>query len=116
MTTFTNFHFEVDPDGIALATWDMPGRSMNVITPEVMEELSRIVETVAGDDAIKGCVITSGKDGSFTGGADLTMLQGLGLAYAKLVKQQGEEAAMQFFFDESRRLSLLYRRLDAREI
>ena len=29
----TNFRFEIDADGIALATWDMPGRSMNVITP-----------------------------------------------------------------------------------
>ena len=29
----TNFRFETDADGIALATWDMPGRSMNVITP-----------------------------------------------------------------------------------
>ena len=28
----TNFRFETDADGIALATWDMPGRSMNVIT------------------------------------------------------------------------------------
>ncbi|WP_201833104.1 FAD-dependent oxidoreductase [Microvirga zambiensis] len=108
---FTNFRFEVDADGIALATWDMPGRSMNVITPEVMAELAQIVETVAGDEAIKGCVITSGKD-AFSGGADLTMLQGLGAEYGRLAKEKGEEAAMQFFFDESRRLSLLYRRLE----
>ena len=26
----TNFRFETDADGIALVTWDMPGRSMNV--------------------------------------------------------------------------------------
>ena len=25
-----NFRFETDADGIALVTWDMPGRSMNV--------------------------------------------------------------------------------------
>ena len=36
-----NFKFEVDADGIALITWDMPGRSMNVIDMGVMEELSR---------------------------------------------------------------------------
>ena len=58
----TNFRFETDGDGIALATWDMPGRSMNVITPEVMGELEQIIEAVSGDDAIKGCVITSGKE------------------------------------------------------
>ncbi|MBL0405727.1 enoyl-CoA hydratase/isomerase family protein [Microvirga aerilata] len=111
MTNFTNFRLELDADGIALATWDMPGRSMNVITPEVMGELERIIETVAGDEAIKGCVITSGKE-AFSGGADLTMLQGLGAEYARLAKEKGEEAAMQFFFDESRKLSLLYRRLE----
>jgi 3-hydroxyacyl-CoA dehydrogenase/enoyl-CoA hydratase/3-hydroxybutyryl-CoA epimerase len=111
MAEFTNFRFEVDGDGIAVATWDMPGRSMNVITPEVMEDLSRIVETVAGDAAIKGCVVTSGKE-AFSGGADLTMLQGIGAQYAKLVKERGEEEAMGFFFEETRKLSLLYRRLE----
>ena len=111
MTNFTNFRFETDADGIALATWDMPGRSMNVITPEVMGELERIIETVVGDEAIKGCVITSGKE-AFSGGADLTMLQGLGAEYERLVREKGEEAAMGFFFEESRKLSLLYRRLE----
>ncbi|MDB5558384.1 MAG: fadB, partial [Enterovirga sp.] len=106
-----NFRFEVDADGVALATWDMAERSMNVITPGVMEELSQIVETVSSDPAIKGCVITSGKD-TFSGGADLTMLQGLGAEHARLAKAQGEDAAMRFFFEESRKLSLLYRRLE----
>jgi 3-hydroxyacyl-CoA dehydrogenase / enoyl-CoA hydratase / 3-hydroxybutyryl-CoA epimerase len=111
MANFTNFRFDVDGDGIALATWDMPGRSMNVITPEVVQELSAIVDTVTTDAAIKGCVVTSGKE-AFSGGADLTMLQGLGAEYARLAKERGEEAAMTFFFEESRRLSLLYRRLE----
>src|SRR3954470_22525013 len=106
-----NFRFDTDADGIATATWDMPGRSMNVITPAVMAELAQIVERVASDDAIKGCIVTSGKD-TFSGGADLTMLQGLGQEYARLAKDQGEEEAIRFFFEESRRLSLLYRRLE----
>jgi 3-hydroxyacyl-CoA dehydrogenase / enoyl-CoA hydratase / 3-hydroxybutyryl-CoA epimerase len=108
---FTNFRFDIDSDGIALATWDMPDRSMNVITPQVMGELAQIIERVAGDEAIKGCVITSGKE-SFSGGADLTMLQGLGAEYARLAKEKGEEEAMSFFFEESRKLSLLYRQLE----
>jgi 3-hydroxyacyl-CoA dehydrogenase/enoyl-CoA hydratase/3-hydroxybutyryl-CoA epimerase len=107
----THFRFETAAEGIALATWDMDGRSMNVITPEVMDELAQIVDTVAGDEAIKGCVITSGKD-SFSGGADLTMLQGLGALYQRLAEEKGEETAIQTFFEESRRLSLLYRRLE----
>ncbi|NNM70935.1 FAD-dependent oxidoreductase [Enterovirga aerilata] len=106
-----NFRFEVDADGIALATWDMAGRSMNVITPDVMQELSAIVEKVASDEAVKGCVVTSGKE-TFSGGADLTMLQGLGTEYARLAGEKGEYEAMRFFFEESRKLSLLYRRLE----
>jgi 3-hydroxyacyl-CoA dehydrogenase / enoyl-CoA hydratase / 3-hydroxybutyryl-CoA epimerase len=111
MTNFTNFRFEVDADGIALATWDMQDRSMNVITPQVMDELSQIVEKVAGDEAIKGCVITSGKE-SFSGGADLTMLQSSNAQYLRVAKEKGEEAATAFLFEESRKLSLLYRRLE----
>ena len=106
-----NFRFESDADGIATLTWDMPERSMNVITPQVMEELNQVVDKVAGDEAIKGCVIVSGKE-AFSGGADLTMLQGLRDLYVKLAKEQGEQIAMQRFFDESRKLSLLYRKLE----
>jgi len=111
MTDFTNFRFEVDADGIALATWDMTGRSMNVITPQVMDELSRIIETVASDGAIKGCVITSGKE-TFSGGADLTMLQASNAEYGRVAREKGEEAATAFLFEESRKLSLLYRRME----
>ncbi|MFY8040473.1 MAG: 3-hydroxyacyl-CoA dehydrogenase NAD-binding domain-containing protein [Bosea sp. (in: a-proteobacteria)] len=107
-----NFRFETDADGIALATWDMAGRSMNVITPEVMADLQALIKAVAENAAIKGCVIISGKPDSFSGGADLTMLQGLGLEYARLVKSKGEEPAMSYFFEESRKLSLLFRALE----
>ena len=34
---FKNFTLAVDGDGIALLTWDMPDRSMNVFTEEVMD-------------------------------------------------------------------------------
>ncbi len=56
-------------------------------------------------------MITSGKD-TFSGGADLTMLQGLGAEHARLARERGEEEAMTFFFEESRRLTLLYRKLE----
>jgi len=109
--SFTHFRLETDSDGIALVTWDSPGRSMNVLDAQVVEELGRIVEQIAGDAAIKGAVVTSGKEG-FSGGADLTMLSGMGAQYAKIAREQGEEAAMKFFYDASRQLSLTYRKLE----
>ncbi len=106
-----NFKLDVDADGIALVTWDMPGKSMNVIDQSVIEELSAIVDKVANDAAIKGAVVTSGKE-TFSGGADLTMLQSLGRAFEELSKSKGREAAMQYFFDESRKLSQVFRKLE----
>ena len=107
----TDFKFDIDGDGIALITWDMPGRSMNVITMEAIEELSGLVEKVASDAAIKGAVITSGKD-TFCGGADLTMLERFAALFADLAKSKGEAAANAMVYEESRKLSLLYRRLE----
>lgn len=107
-----NFKLDVDPDGIALITWDMPGRSMNVIDVGVITELSAFVEKVATDPGIKGAVITSGKD-TFCAGADLTLLEGLGRTFQELAKSQGDEAAAIKLFEESRKLSQLYRRLEA---
>jgi 3-hydroxyacyl-CoA dehydrogenase/enoyl-CoA hydratase/3-hydroxybutyryl-CoA epimerase len=106
-----DFELDIDSDGIALVTWDMPDRSMNVITMGAIEELAAIVEKVAGDAAIKGAVITSGKD-AFCGGADLTMLERFAALFAGMVKSQGEQAAAGMIFEESRKLSQLYRRLE----
>jgi 3-hydroxyacyl-CoA dehydrogenase/enoyl-CoA hydratase/3-hydroxybutyryl-CoA epimerase len=107
----TNFRFETDEAGIATLIWDMPGRSMNIITEQVMDELESVIVQVAIDSAIKGCVIISGKE-SFSGGADLGMLEASSRRYVDMVGTHGEEAAIQAFFDGSRRLTLLYRRLE----
>ena len=109
--TFTNFTLDIDGDGIALVTWNAPGRTMNVIDVKVIEELSAIVEELATDGAVKGVVITSGKD-TFCAGADLTMLEALSRTFADLAASQGDEAANTRLFDESRKLSLLYRRIE----
>ncbi len=106
-----NFKFEVDADGIALVTWEMPGRSMNVIDLDLIAELSGVVDKVESDAAIKGAVVTSAKD-AFCGGADLTMLERMGAIYADMVKTKGAEAAAGYVFDESRKLSQLYRRIE----
>src|SRR5262245_53558489 len=109
--TMVHFKLDTDADGIALVTWDSPGRSMNVIDLKVMEELASVIEQVAGDAAIKGAVITSGKD-TFCAGADLTMLDMLSREFADVMREQGEEMGVQRLFEESRRLSQLYRRLE----
>jgi 3-hydroxyacyl-CoA dehydrogenase/enoyl-CoA hydratase/3-hydroxybutyryl-CoA epimerase len=64
-------NYAVDGDGIALLTIDVPDKSMNVLTPELMQELEDLVARAAADDAVKGIVLTSAKTGSFIAGADI---------------------------------------------
>ncbi|TKB14388.1 MAG: 3-hydroxyacyl-CoA dehydrogenase [Mesorhizobium sp.] len=108
--SYTNFTLDVDADGIALITWDMPGRSMNVFTEEAMHELNSIVDKVAGDAAIKGAVITSGKD-SFSGGADITMLQKM-LATFAVDKEKDLEKATKALFDNAGYMTGLFRKIE----
>lgn len=108
--TYKNFSFDVDADGIALITWDMPGKSMNVFDETVMEELEQIVTKVTDDAAIKGAVITSGKE-TYSGGADLSMLQRMLKLFAA-EKAKSPEAAAKLLFDNAGRMTWLFRRIE----
>jgi enoyl-CoA hydratase/carnithine racemase len=65
---------EIDEEGIALVTIDMPGRSMNVIDWDMGAALDEAVSVLIADDVVKGIVITSGKP-SFIAGADLSIMK-----------------------------------------
>ena len=106
--THKHFKTETDADGILLATWDSPEKSMNVIDQEVMAEWEKIIDEVASNDAIKGCVITSGKK-AFGAGADLSMLQSL-LGTFREEEAKNPEAATQMLFDGAYRLNQLLRK------
>ncbi|MEM1236658.1 MAG: enoyl-CoA hydratase-related protein, partial [Pseudomonadota bacterium] len=69
----TDFTYAVHDDGVAVITWDVPDKSMNVLTREAFELVEGFVDQALADDAVKGVVITSGKD-SFGGGMDLNVL------------------------------------------
>ena len=83
-----NFSLEQADDGVAVLIWDMPGRSMNVITQQVIEELGQALDKIISDTSIKGCVITSGKS-AFSGGADLSLLQQGGQATRQSCQRAG---------------------------
>ncbi|MBN9270966.1 MAG: enoyl-CoA hydratase/isomerase family protein, partial [Mesorhizobium sp.] len=110
MTAYKNFSVETDADGIALVTWDMPDRSMNVFTEEVMDELDVIIDQVVADAGVKGAVITSGKE-TFSGGADLTMLKSQ-LERFHAAKAKDPQAATKMLFDGAGRMTWLWRKLE----
>ncbi len=68
---------DIDADGIALLTIDVPNQSMNVITPEFLDDLEEAITQVAGDEAVKGAVIASGKASGFMAGMDLKYLSAM---------------------------------------
>lgn len=108
--TYKNFTIETDADGIALVTWDMPDKSMNVFTVEVMDEIEKILDQTVADDGIKGVVFTSGKS-SFSGGADLTMIKGM---FSMLEEEKAKDpaAAVQKLFDAAGRMTWLWRKIE----
>ncbi|MDE5447037.1 3-hydroxyacyl-CoA dehydrogenase [Bradyrhizobium sp. CSA207] len=108
---YKNFKIETDADGIALVTWDIPDKSMNVIDETSGTELGAIIEHLTSDAAVKGVVITSGKD-AFCAGADLTMLEAMNRTHGEMLKSDGEEAANKFVFGEARKLSRSFRNIE----
>ncbi|MEY8839225.1 enoyl-CoA hydratase-related protein, partial [Cribrihabitans sp. XS_ASV171] len=68
------FTLTKDAEGVATITWDVPGKTMNVMSFTGLEELESCIDDALADDTVKGIVITSGKDGSFAGGMDLNLL------------------------------------------
>ena len=111
---YTNFTLETDAaqegGGIAVVTWDMPGKSMNVIDVSVMEELDAVITRVAEDEAINGAVLRSGKK-AFGAGADLTMLQSMMGAF-EARRDADPHAAAQEVFENAYRLNQLLRRME----
>ena len=72
--TERNIATSLRPDGVLLARIDMPGRTMNVFSPEMMDSLERLVERVEGDAQVRAVVLASGKR-AFLAGADLEMIR-----------------------------------------
>jgi 3-hydroxyacyl-CoA dehydrogenase/enoyl-CoA hydratase/3-hydroxybutyryl-CoA epimerase len=105
-----NFKIDVDSDGIALITFDVPGRSMNTITASVVRELYEIADKVKNDAAIKGAVFASGKASGFCAGADLGEMNQRGAGEQAAPKSEEEKLKRQF--EQSFGLNKVYRELE----
>jgi 3-hydroxyacyl-CoA dehydrogenase/enoyl-CoA hydratase/3-hydroxybutyryl-CoA epimerase len=101
-----NFKIDIDADGVALVTFDVPGRSTNTITASVMADLAAVVERLKTDAAIKGAVITSGKASGFCAGADLNELGGAETG------EPGSDAALKAQYDAISGLNTTLRALE----
>jgi 3-hydroxyacyl-CoA dehydrogenase/enoyl-CoA hydratase/3-hydroxybutyryl-CoA epimerase len=69
----TDFTLATDSDGVATLTWDVAGKSMNVMSTEGFSLLDTLVGQALADPAIKGIILTSAKK-DFAGGMDLNII------------------------------------------
>jgi 3-hydroxyacyl-CoA dehydrogenase / enoyl-CoA hydratase / 3-hydroxybutyryl-CoA epimerase len=86
----TDFTMKKGADGVAIITWDVPGKSMNVMNQQGFLDLEALIDDALADDAVKGVILTSGKEGSFAGGMDLNII-------AKMRDDAGDEPAKGLF-------------------
>ncbi|MGR3805810.1 3-hydroxyacyl-CoA dehydrogenase NAD-binding domain-containing protein [Marinibacterium profundimaris] len=96
----TDFTMAKGDDGVAVITWDVPGKSMNVMSLDGLDDLDALIDDALADEAVKGIVITSGKEGSFAGGMDLNIL-------AKMKEDAGDDPARGLFEGVMRMHALL---------
>ncbi|MDG2096859.1 MAG: 3-hydroxyacyl-CoA dehydrogenase NAD-binding domain-containing protein [Paracoccaceae bacterium] len=85
----TEFKYSIDSDGVAIISWDVPNKTMNVMSLEGLNELDKHFDSALSDDKVKGIVVTSGKR-DFAGGMDLNVL-------ADMKTTQGENPALGLF-------------------
>lgn len=71
----THFHFTVDDDGVATVLIDRKGEDINSLSPDLADDLLRIIDHIETDDAIRAVVIGSAKKDNFLAGADIRWLQ-----------------------------------------
>ena len=100
----TDFTLKTDADGVALITWDVADKSMNVMSLNGLGELDALIDSALADDAVKGIVITSGKEGSFAGGMDLNLL-------AKMREDAGDDPA-KGLFEGTMKMHALLRKIE----
>jgi 3-hydroxyacyl-CoA dehydrogenase/enoyl-CoA hydratase/3-hydroxybutyryl-CoA epimerase len=99
----TDFTMTIDESGVAVITWDTVGKSMNVMSQKGFADLDTLVGQALADEAVKGIVITSGKDGSFAGGMDLNII-------AKMRDESDDPA--QGIFDGVMQMHAVLRRIE----
>jgi len=69
----TDFTLATDADGVATITWDVAGKSMNVMSQAGFALLDALIGQALADPAVKGIILTSAKK-DFAGGMDLNII------------------------------------------
>jgi 3-hydroxyacyl-CoA dehydrogenase/enoyl-CoA hydratase/3-hydroxybutyryl-CoA epimerase len=85
------FTYHVE-DGVALLVFDLPGESVNTLSPESGEVFASLLTRAEKDPAVKAVVFISGKKDGFVAGAKIDFLQTIKTAAeATAAARQGQQ-------------------------
>lgn len=87
--TFSTLLFDLDADGIAVATVNRPDK-LNALDASVISDLGRLIEQVRTDPAVKVLIITGAGPKAFVAGADIIELAGLNGADGRKLAERGQ--------------------------
>lgn len=71
------FRLEVEPDGLAVLTFDLPGERVNKYSAHVLLELEGVLDGLAKRNDVKALLLVSGKPDIFIAGADVREIAGV---------------------------------------
>jgi len=89
--SLTTLIFEIDPDGIAVATVNRPDK-LNALNNAVVEDLGALAALVSADPKVKALIITGAGPKAFVAGADITELAAVDRASGKALAERGQTA------------------------
>jgi 3-hydroxyacyl-CoA dehydrogenase/enoyl-CoA hydratase/3-hydroxybutyryl-CoA epimerase len=98
-----NIKSELAAGGILVARIDMPGRTMNVFSSDMMDSLECLLDQVEADAQVRSVVLTSGKN-AFIAGADLDMV--------RMFTERARTSSHEQLHELCGRLGRLFRRLE----
>ncbi len=84
---YKNIIFRVE-DGIAIITFNRP-KALNALNAELIQELSRALDEIAENEAIRVLILTGAGEKAFVAGADITELATYNSLQAKLFSKKG---------------------------
>ena len=103
----SDISYEIDSDGVAVVTWDLENRSMNVLNAQSVNEYRDVIDSLVKNEKVKGIVIASAKE-AFIAGADLTSNDTFN--FDKVVEDK--IAAAQTIYDGVMNLNKLFRTME----
>jgi len=64
----------IDPGGIVHVVFDRPGDKVNLLTPEILEDLGDLLDSVRGREDVRGLLFKSAKPDCFIAGMDVEVI------------------------------------------